>query len=161
MRNGKTPEYVFLAAFLQLQVAQEYLTLLRSVKGPYAAAVRRQFAAVLDALYSSAGCCGEAGCMEALQERCGAHPLFSADDRTRILSQIGNLRRRYASLSLRAVSPAAASITEADRFIADTECILRDIGSLLLTAAAGQAGGEHLWNNTNSYEKTADPCFIT
>lgn len=154
MRNGKTPEYVFLAAFLQLQVAQEYLTLLRSVKGPYAAAVRRQFAAALDALYSSAGCCGEAGCMEALQERCGEHPLFSADDRTRILSQIGDLRRRYASLSLRAASPAAASISEAEQFIADTECTLRDIGSLLLAAAAGQAGGEYFMEQYERLRKS-------
>ena len=154
MRNGKTPEYVFLAAFLQLQAAQEYLTLLRSVKGPYAAAVRRQFAAVLDALYSSTGCCGDVGCMEALQDRCGEHPAFSASDRTRILSQIGDLRRRYASLLLRAASPAAASIAEAEQFIADTECTLRDIGSLLLTAAAGQAGGEHFMEQYEHLRKS-------
>ena len=154
MRNGKTPEYVFLAAFLQLQVAQEYLTLLRSVKGPYAAAVRRQFAAVLDALYSSAGCCGEAGCMEALGERCREHPVFSAGDRTRILSQIDGLRRRYASLSLRGASPAAASISEADRFLADTECTLRDVGSLLFPAASEQAGGEYFMEQYNHLRKS-------
>ena len=153
MRNGKTPEYVFLAAFLQLQVAQEYLALLRSLRGPYAAAVRRQFAAVLSALYGSAGYCGESGCMEALQDRCREHPAFSAGDRTRILSQIDDLRRRYASLSLRTAPPAAASISEAEQFIADTECTLRDIGSLL-AAAAGQAGGEYFMEQYERLRKS-------
>ena len=140
MRNGKTPEYVFLAAFLQLQVAQEYLTLLRSVKGPYAAAVRRQLAAALAALYSSDGCCGGAGCMEALQERCTGHRAFSADDGAQILSQICGLRRRYASLFRNAASDAV-SAGEADRFISDTESALRSIGSRLFAAAPAQANG--------------------
>ena len=64
-------------------------------------------------------------------------------------------RRRYASLSLRAASPAAASISEADRFIADTERTLRDIGSLLLTAAAGRAGGEYFMEQ---YERLQKSC---
>ena len=55
MRRGRAPEYVFLAAVLQLQIAQEYLTLWRSVSGRYAAAVRRHLSAALAALYGSAG----------------------------------------------------------------------------------------------------------
>ena len=136
MRRGRAPEYVFLAAVLQLQIAQEYLTLWRSVSGRYAAAVRRHLSAAPAALYGSAG---EAGCLAALRERCAKHPAFSDREGAQALARIDDLLRRYASLFPDTVSPAA-SFHETAQCIADTESALRDIRSRLFTATGTQAG---------------------
>lgn len=136
MRRGRAPESVFFAAVLQLQIAQEYLTLWRSVSGRYAAAVRRHLSAALAALYGSAG---EAGCLAALRERCAKHPAFSDREGAQALARIDDLLRRYASLFPDTVSPAA-SFPETAQCIADTESALRDIRSRLFTATGTQAG---------------------
>lgn len=134
--SGRAPEYVFLAAVLQLQIAQEYLTLWRSVSGRYAAAVRRHLSAAPAALYGSAG---EAGCLAALRERCAKHPAFSDREGAQALARIDDLLRRYASLFPDTVSPAV-SFPETAQCIADTESALRDIRSRLFTATGTQAG---------------------
>ena len=136
MRRGRAPEYVFLAAVLQLQIAQEYLTLWRSVSGRYAAAVRRHLSAALAALYGSAG---EAGCLAALRERCAKHPAFSDREGAQALARIDDLLRRYASLFPNTVSPAIL-FPETEQCIADTESALREIQSRLFAAADTQDG---------------------
>lgn len=136
MRRGRAPEYVFLAAVLQLQIAQEYLTLWRSVSGRYAAAVRRHLSAALAALYGSAG---EAGCLAALRERCAKHPAFSGREGAQALARIDDLLRRYASLFPNTVSPAIL-FPETEQCIADTESALREIQNRLFAAADTQDG---------------------
>lgn len=135
VRQGKAPEYVFFAAVLQLQVAQEYLTLLKAVHGPYAAAVRRNLSAALAALYGGAG---KAGCMAALRERYRAHPALSARESAQTIARIDHLCRRYASLFPSTGSPAAP-LPETERFLADTKGALRAIADCLFTAASTQA----------------------
>ncbi len=142
MHSSKAPEYAFIAAYLQLQVVQEYLTLWDAVKGPYAAAVQRHLSAALAALYGNVGCCGQAGCMEAIRERCKGHPAFSGGDGLQALAQIVELRHRYASLFLNAPTPTAVSFSAASHFIADTESVLRVIGRHLFATDPAQADGE-------------------
>ena len=136
MRQGKAPGSVFFAAVLQLQIAQEYLALWRSVRSPYAAATRRCLAAALAALYGSAG---KAGCLAALRERCAKHPAFSGREGAQALARIDDLLRRYASLFPNTVSPAIL-FPETEQCIADTESALREIQNRLFAAADTQDG---------------------
>ncbi len=134
MRKGKSPKYVFLAACLRLQAAQEYLMLLKAVRGPYAAAVRQNFFAELAGLYGSAGPSGEKGCLEALRERCAELPAFSGSEGTQLLEEISELCRRCGTLLAEAPSPGAVSLFEAEQLTADTEAVLREIETRLFAA---------------------------
>lgn len=138
MRKGKSPKYVFLAACLQLQAAQEYLMLLKAVRGPYAAAVRQNLSAALAGLYGGAGHRREKGCLEALRERCTKSPAFSGSDGAKPLAEIGELCRRCGTLLAEAPSPGAVSLFEAERLIADTEAVLREIETRLFAASGSR-----------------------